>query len=254
MSKSALVTGADAVGRRMEKLLETQAAAVDPKQIELIQADITLEQDRNKILAKLGAVKLEYLVHNAGVVGPLVPSDKLDLGEFQSVMRTNVEAPIFLTQLLLPALEFNSKKSRILHVSSGCAHSASPSWLAYCVSKAAFLMAYRCLALDLEPKGILVGSFKPGIVDTEMQQEMRLASVGDFPKADFFKKLRQEQLNHHSGEEVAGKPHAPSRDRLDIPDNVAHFAWFLLHDTSDAEFPSHDWDIRDDKIGLRWIK
>lgn len=241
----------------MEKLLETQAAAINPKQIELIQADITLDQDRRKIVAELGAVRLEYLVHNAGVVGPLVPADKLDLGEFQAVMRTNVEAPIFLTQLLLPALELNqqSTKSRVLHVSSGCAHSASPSWLAYCVSKAAFLMAYQCLALDLAPRGILVGSFKPGIVDTEMQQEMRLASAGDFPKADFFKRLRQEQLDHDSkGEAATGKPHAPSRDRLDTPDNVAHFAWFLLHDTSDAEFPSHDWDIRDDKVGERWIK
>src|SRR4051812_48829622 len=105
-------------------------------------------------------------------------------------------------------------------------------------------MAYKCLALDLEPT-ILVGSFKPGIVDTEMQDEMRKASDGDFPKVTFFKKLKIE------AEKLADpakdlKPHLPNRERLDTPENVAHFAWFLLEETADGEYSSQDWDIRDE--------
>ena len=125
------------------------------------------------------------------------------------------------------------------------------SWLSYSVSKAAFLMAYRCLALDLEP-AILVGSFKPGIVDTEMQDTMRLATEQDFPKVSFFKKLKQE-AEKQADPEKDTKPHVPIRERLDTPENVAHFAWFLLDKTGDAEYSTQDWDIRDEALASRWL-
>jgi len=112
-------------------------------------------------------------------------------------------------------------------------------------------MAYRSLALDLAPK-ILVGSFKPGIVDTEMQAEMRKSSEDDFPKVTFFKKLKEEKDTKFDAENDT-KAHVPDPSRLDTPENVAHFCWWLLSATSDEEFPSQDWDIRDKALAPRWI-
>jgi NAD(P)-dependent dehydrogenase (short-subunit alcohol dehydrogenase family) len=119
------------------------------------------------------------------------------------------------------------------------------------VSKAAFLMAYRCLALELAPT-VLVGSCKPGIVDTAMQDEMRLAAETDFPKVTFFKKLKEEKEKSFDKEKDS-KPHLPDRSRLDTPENVAHFCWFLLTKTSKEEYSSQDWDIRDEQIASRWL-
>ena len=36
----------------------------------------------------------------------------------------------------------------------------------------------------------------------------------------------------------------PNTERLDVPENVALFAWWLLASTSDEEFPAQDWDRR----------
>ena len=110
-------------------------------------------------------------------------------------------------------------------------------------------MAYQCLNLDLSPK-VLVGSFKPGIVDSEMQDEMRKASKDDFPQVEFFKKLKTELDDKKSS--LSDKATLPDRQRLDTPENVALFTWFLLNETSDEEYPKDDWDIRDDKHFSRW--
>jgi len=126
------------------------------------------------------------------------------------------------------------------------------SWLSYSVSKAAFLMSYRCLALELAPS-ILVGSCKPGIVDTEMQTEMRQATETAFPKVSYFKKLKMEKDKVFDPSKHT-KPHVPSREHLDTPENVAHFVWWLIHDTTAEEYPSQDWDIRDPLLAARWVK
>jgi NADP-dependent 3-hydroxy acid dehydrogenase YdfG len=83
-----------AVGRRLEKLQETKALASKPDLIELIQADICSETDRAKITTRVGQQPLKFLIHNAGLVGPLAPIDKVELVDFQSVMLTNVEVSV----------------------------------------------------------------------------------------------------------------------------------------------------------------
>lgn len=154
------------------------------KNIYLIEADVSNEEGRTRIVEGLkrdGVDRLDYLIHNAGEVGKLVPLQKLDETAYRQTMATNVEGPIFLTKALMPLLVEGSRrraqsssssssgdakatKSRVLHVSSGCAHSPSSSWLSYCVSKAALLMAQKVLASEFQHYGvpILVGTFKPG--------------------------------------------------------------------------------------------
>ena len=158
-----------------------------------------------------------------------------------SFAELKVEAPVFLSRDLFPLLD--TAHGRILHVSSGCAHKPSQSWLSYCVSKAAFLMLYQCLNLDWKGR-VAVGSFKPGIVDTEMQEQMRRASPEDFPKVDYFKKLKTSHDEYYGTEKrQPDVPHIPDLSRLDTAENVAHFAWYLLSKTSDAQFASKDWCV-----------
>jgi NAD(P)-dependent dehydrogenase (short-subunit alcohol dehydrogenase family) len=246
--------GVFAVGRRLEKLEETKNLSKSPSDVVVVQADISNEDGRTKVQQTIGDQHLRFLIQNAGIVGPLKRLKDTELSDFQEVMATNVEAPIFLAKRLLPALEANAKRSgepsRILHISSGCAHNPTVSWMSYSVSKAAFLMAYRCLALELAPS-ILVGSCKPGIVDTEMQDTMRQATEDDFPKVAFFKKLKSEKEKLFDADKDS-KPHLPNRERLDTPENVAHFCWFLLDNTSKEEYSSQDWDIRDEALAARW--
>jgi benzil reductase ((S)-benzoin forming) len=98
-------------------------------------------------------------------------------------------------------------------------------------------MMYRCLSTELSPHGILVGSVRPGVVDTPMQGEIR-GYDGDprhFPTHEMFQTLHQ-----------AGK--------LEQPETVAAYFHWLLTEISDDEFYAEEWDIRNSVDDERWKK
>ncbi len=210
-----------AVGRHLTTLQETQKFS--PEFIEPLVADVSKDEDRAKIARRMSGEEIRFVVHNAAVLQPVKPLKDVSLTEWRTHFAINVEGPLFLTQQLLPLLKTGS---RILHVSSGAAHHAYAGWGAYCTSKAALYMIYQVLNLELHEQGILVGSVRPGVVDTPMQDRVRQASREVFPALDRFIQLRKE-----------GKLFAPER--------VAKFIGKLLTATTDETFVSREWDIRE---------
>lgn len=89
--------------------------------VTVISADVSNSEGRSKIRETVESTgkKLDYLVHNAGVLGPVKPLMDVSLEELRHHHSINVEGPLFLTQQLLGSLKDGS---RILHVSSGAAH------------------------------------------------------------------------------------------------------------------------------------
>ena len=94
-------------------------------------------------------------------------------------------------------------------------------------------MVYKVLAAELLPLGITVGSARPGVVDTEMQDLIREKSSKQFPDVARFKVMKEQ-------------------GSLVDPDDVAKFLDWLLHDTDDVEFSEKEWDIRDEESLHRW--
>ena len=211
-----------AIGRRKTSLKET--AQKVPQYIQFITADVSNPQDRIKILNRLSEQghTVRFLVHNAAVLEPVKPLLQLSLNEWRTHQAINVEAPLFLTQTLLSKMQ----NTRILHISSGAAHSAYVGWGAYCTSKAALYMIYRILRQELAEKDILIGSARPGVVDTPMQNRVRRANKIVFPALEKFKSLKEE-------------------DKLYQPQQVARFLAHLLLETEDSEFSAKEWDIRE---------
>ncbi len=210
-----------AVGRHLTTLQQTQKFS--PEFIEALAADVSKDEDRAKIARRMSDENIRFVVHNAAVLQPVKPLKDISLTEWRAHFAINVEGPLFLTQQLLPFLK---KGSRILHISSGAAHHAYAGWGAYCTSKAALYMIYQVLNLELQERGILVGSVRPGVVDTPMQDQVRQASREVFPALDRFVQLRKE-----------GKLFAPER--------VAKFIGKLLTATADETYTSQEWDIRE---------
>lgn len=64
----------------------------------------------------------------------------------------------------------------IVNLSSGAAHRALEGWTAYCVGKAALAMLTNSLALETRAR---VYGFSPGVVDTEMQSEIRASGLNE---------------------------------------------------------------------------
>lgn len=110
---------------------------------------------------------LDLLVNVAGIVGEGGPLPDLDADAGAIVHDTNVLGPLRLTQALLPLL---GRGSIVANISSGMGSiaEASTGWLHYRMSKAALNMQSRVLANELRADGIIVTSFCPGWVQTDM--------------------------------------------------------------------------------------
>ncbi|HID39120.1 MAG TPA: SDR family NAD(P)-dependent oxidoreductase [Calditrichaeota bacterium] len=209
------------VGRRTNPLEET--AALAPKYIRYIPADVSTEEGRRKIADNLSAeAHVAALVHNAAVLGPVKPLEKITPAEWRQHQSINVEGPLFLTQKLIP----NLKGGRVLHISSGAAHHAYQGWGAYCTSKAALYMLYRVFKEELRKHDIAVGSIRPGVVDTPMQDQVREASPEYFPAIERFFELK-------------------NLGQLLSPQVTARFIVHLLFEVSADKFMEKEWDIYD---------
>ena len=200
------------VGRDQTALKETQAHA--PQHIHIIQADVATEEGRQYVLSSLPATfQLQFLIHNAATILPIKPIPQLTYDEWRQHLAINLEAPLFLTQALLEKLN----NARVLHISSGAAHQALKGWLPYCTAKAALHMVYLCYKEELTNYPICFGSVRPGIVDTQMQADIR-NDANPFDNREYFKKKKEE---------------------------VDEFIKWLLFSVNDEEFSKAEWDIRD---------
>lgn len=252
----------------------SDVADADCNKIKALQADVGTEAGRQKItdcVAKLCGVgdtrkkQLRFLVHSAGTIDPIKNILEVTPSEFSHAMTVNCEAPFFLTTALYPFMtpldgsDGNGGESgRVLHVSSGAAHGAPPAgWGCYGITKAAFFQSYKVLEREFrETLGgkVLVGSFKPGIVDTPMQGVIREATSDAMPVVDQFKQMKESMVVESKS---SSKAHPPPAGALDSPDNVAFFAEYLLVGTTDQEFSNKDdpneYDIRNKELYPRWI-
>ena len=95
---------------------------------------------------------------------------------------------MLLCAAFLSATEGWHKPRKILNVSSGLGHRAMASQAGYCASKAGMDQFTRCLAIEESYKdnGARVCSLSPGIIDTDMQVQLRSASHDDFPDHSYF--------------------------------------------------------------------
>ena len=94
-------------------------------------------------------------------------------------------------------------------------------------------MLYKVLSSELATDGIVVGSARPGVVDTPMQDLIREQDEYNLPDVSRFRVMKEQ-------------------GSLVSPEDVAKFLDWLLHETDDVEFSEKEWDIRDDESLYRW--
>jgi NAD(P)-dependent dehydrogenase (short-subunit alcohol dehydrogenase family) len=245
----------------VSRSITAQDVEGSPKLVALA-ADVGTQDGRDLIVSTVESLcdkktkQLRFLIHSAGTIDPIKPVIEVKPDELRHAMNINCESPFFLTTALYPFMEDDTIAGRVLHVSSGAAHGAPPvGWGSYGISKAAFFQSFKVLEREFrETLGgkVVVGSFKPGIVDTAMQGNIRQSSVEDFPSVQAFKKFKDMAVRGD-----VKKAYPPPNGALDTPENAAHFAEFLLLGTSDDEFAGKDndneWDIRNKAFYHRWI-
>ncbi|ACB35592.1 short-chain dehydrogenase/reductase SDR [Leptothrix cholodnii SP-6] len=137
------------------------------------------------------------LINNAGVLAPLRSAADTDPAALVQALRVGLEAPLLLAAVFLRGTRDWSARRRagvkLLNVSSGLGRRGMAGSAAYCAAKAGLDNASRALALEeaQQPWPARVVSLAPGVIDTDMQVQLRAGDPAEFPEHDRFVDLQR---------------------------------------------------------------
>ncbi len=183
-----LVADIQAVGRRA---LPLQADLACPQQIEQLFARYSEQFDQ-----------LDLLVNNAGITADSLLAT-MDEAQLSAVMTLNLLAPIRCSKQAL-TLMLPRRSGNIINISSVSAQKPNPGQTSYAASKGGLEAFSRALAVEVAKKRIRVNCVAPGVIETDMVQQL-LSSHGE--------RLKERVLSH----------------RLGQPDDIARAVLYLAH-------------------------
>ncbi|MEP6503592.1 MAG: SDR family NAD(P)-dependent oxidoreductase [Betaproteobacteria bacterium] len=129
------------------------------------------------------------LIHNAASISEPGDVGEVDAGAEAQRLRIGLEAPVALTAVFLRATgHWATSDRRVLFVSSGLGRRPLAGSAAYCAQKAGLDHFARALALEegARANGARVAAVAPGIVDTDMQRQLRGADPAKFAQQPMF--------------------------------------------------------------------
>lgn len=151
--------------RNAEKLEETRRACetMGVRAI-AVPTDVTSMDDLHRLVdtaeRELGAI--DILVNNAGIeITASVNGHTIE--QVDDIVRTNLNAPIWLTKLVLPAM-LARRRGAIVNVSSLAGKSATPYNAIYSATKHGLNGFTSSLSIELDDTGVNAGVVCPGFV------------------------------------------------------------------------------------------
>lgn len=130
------------------------------------------------------AGRLDVLVNNAGLIGPIAAIHEADPDAWGQAIDVNLKGVFHGMRAALPVMRAQGGGT-ILTVGSGAAHNPLEGWSAYCASKAGAWMLTRALDHESRGQGIRAISLSPGTVATDMQQAIRRSGVNPVSRLDW---------------------------------------------------------------------
>jgi NAD(P)-dependent dehydrogenase (short-subunit alcohol dehydrogenase family) len=238
----AIVTGGGrGIGRAIARKFATEGAAVvvaarSEKEIDevmgeiqsaggkaaAVRADLAREIDCQRVVdgGRSAFGKIDILVNNAAIYGPVAPIEKFPLRDWDLVMNVNLRAPMALSQLVLPEM-YARQSGSILNVSTVGAKLAFGLSGAYTSSKAALIGLTHVMAAEAARKGVRVNAICPGpVTETKMSKDL----TREF--GEYFQSGADETLKQMLQSVLQGRPQTA--------EEIASAALFLVSDQASA--------------------
>jgi 3-oxoacyl-[acyl-carrier protein] reductase len=138
-------------------------------------------------LAQLGS--LHVLVNNAGVYGPMGPTESVSLAEWKRAFDINLMGVLLPCRAVIPLFK-QSRGGKIIVLSGGGATNPLPNITSYAAGKAAAVRLMESLAEELKPFRVDVNAIAPGALATRLIDEV-LAAGPEKVGASFYEKNKQ---------------------------------------------------------------
>ncbi|MDM7981406.1 MAG: L-iditol 2-dehydrogenase [Rhizobium sp.] len=189
--KSAIITGsARGIGRAFaEVYIREGATAVAIADIDFDRASATASEigpaayavridvsDQASIDAAIAACVeraggIDILVNNAAIFD-LAPIVEISRKSYQRVFDINVGGTLFTMQAVAKQMMAQGRGGKIINMASQAGRRGEPLVGVYCASKAAVISLTQSAGLDLIKHGINVNGIAPGVVGSEMWDEV----------------------------------------------------------------------------------
>lgn len=184
-----IVTGASrGIGREIAKSLaqkgnkvianynksegHAQTLQKENENIDIFKADVSKREEVKQMveytLNKYG--KIDVLINNAGIAENKLFTDVTD-EDWQKIINTNLYSAFCVTQEVLPNMIHN-KQGCIINISSVWGIVGASCETVYSIAKAGINAMTKSLAKELGPSNIRVNSIAPGIIDTDMNENL----------------------------------------------------------------------------------
>lgn len=147
--------------------------------IEIFKADVS-KKEEVKELVKFTLDKfqnIDVLINNAGISQTKLFSDIIE-EEWDNIMNVNLKSAYYTIQEVLPNM-INRKQGLIINISSVWGIVGASCELAYSVSKAGLDGLTKSLAKELGPSNIRVNSIAPGVIDTDMNNNLNAEEMNE---------------------------------------------------------------------------
>jgi NAD(P)-dependent dehydrogenase (short-subunit alcohol dehydrogenase family) len=121
---------------------------------------------------QLGSIQI--LVLNAGIYGPMGPTESVDLAEWRRAVDVNLYGVLLPCRAVIPHFK-QAGRGKIVVLSGGGATNPLPNVSAYAASKAAVVRLMETLAEELKPHLIDINAIAPGALATRLIDEVLAA-------------------------------------------------------------------------------
>lgn len=178
----------------------TVNADLSKKGVTQIELDLTETDDIVAELPKIfnsfekDKVSKITLINNAGTLGKIGPVGKVDAKTIEQTIKLNATVPFISSFIFINYFQDWEVKKSIINITSGAALKPYFGWSMYCSSKAAVNMLTQTIALEQAEVNypIKVFAIAPGVVDTDMQKEIRQSDKSDFKDIERFIALKED--------------------------------------------------------------
>nr|HML30556.1 SDR family oxidoreductase [Hyphomicrobium sp.] len=115
--------------------------------------------------------KIDTLVNNAGVYGPMGSIETVDWNAWTDAVAINLFGSVLMARAVVPHMR-RLQRGAIIQISGGGATNPMPGISAYAASKAAIVRFAETLAIEVKDDGITVNSLAPGALNTQLLDEV----------------------------------------------------------------------------------
>jgi len=187
--KAALITGgARGIGRAFAQAYAREGAVVTVADIDLTRAEATAAElgaparairldvtDLASIDACVADVAgrggIDILINNAAIF-EMAPITDITPESYARQFDINVKGTLFTMKAVANHMVARGRGGKIINMSSQAGRRGEALVTIYCATKAAVISATQSAALALAPHGITVNGIAPGVVDTEMWDQV----------------------------------------------------------------------------------